>query len=49
MNTPILFWDCDVLDPVDQIDIPLKLHAIDISPSGKYLAVGTESAEVNLL
>lgn len=46
INTPILFWDCDVVDSVDQIDIPLKIYALDISPSGKYMAVGTDTAEV---
>ena len=45
-NTPILFWDCDVVEPVDQIDYPYKLLCVDVSPSGSYLAVGSETADV---
>jgi len=31
---------------VDSIDYPYKLLAIDVSPSGKYIALGSETAEV---
>lgn len=46
MNTPILFWDCDVADPVEKIDVPNKLLTIDVSNSGKFLACGNENGEV---
>lgn len=46
LNNPITYWDCDVVEPVDSIDYPYKLLTIDVSPSGKYLAVGSETAEV---
>jgi hypothetical protein len=45
-NNPISYWDCDVVDAVDTIEYPYKLYSIDISPSGKYMAVGSETAEV---
>jgi len=46
LNTPILYWDCDVVEPVDIIEYPYKLLCIDVSPSGKYLAVGSETTEI---
>ena len=47
-NCPILQWDCDIVDPVDKIEYPYKLLTIDVSPSGKYMALGSETAEVLL-
>jgi len=47
-NCPVLFWDCDIVDPVDKIDYPYKLVTISVSPSGKYVAMGSETAEVLL-
>lgn len=46
LNTPILFWDCDVADPVEKIDIQQKLLTIDVSNSGKFLACGNDLGEV---
>lgn len=46
MNTPLLFWDCDVAEPVEKIDVPSKLLTIDVSNSGKFLACGNENGEV---
>jgi len=48
MNCPVLFWDCDIVDPVDKIEYPYKLCTIAVSPSGKYVAMGSETAEVLL-
>ena len=45
-NMPILFWDCDIVDPVDKIEYPYMLLTCAVSPSGKYLAAGSETAEV---
>ena len=36
------------MEPVDKIDYPYKLMTIDVSPSGKYMALGSETAEVLL-
>lgn len=47
-NCPILFWDCDIVDPVDKIEYPYKLYTIAVSPSSRYLALGSETAEVLL-
>jgi len=30
------------VEPVEQIDFPFKLLTLEVSPSGKYLALGTE-------
>lgn len=49
INTPILFWDCDVIEPVQSINYPDKLTSIETSPSGKILAAGTEFGEVIIL
>lgn len=45
-GSPILFWDCDEKQPVATIPYPYKVLDIKISPSGKYLAFGTETNEV---
>lgn len=45
-GSPILFWDCDEKDPVATIPYPYKVCDIKISPSGKFLAFGTETNEV---
>jgi hypothetical protein len=36
-----------VAEPVDVIDVGVKLLTVEISPSGKYLAVASDQAEVN--
>ncbi|KRW99659.1 WD40-repeat-containing domain [Pseudocohnilembus persalinus] len=46
LNTPILFWDCDVVEPVQLINVNEKLNTIQVSPTGKYLAVGDDKGEV---
>jgi hypothetical protein len=43
---PILFWDCDVAQPVANIPYPYKVCSIEVSPSGRALAFGTETNEV---
>merc|ERR1712228_225770 len=45
-GSPILFWDIDEQAPVAQIPYPYKVTSIKISPSGKFLAFGTETNEV---
>lgn len=45
-GAPIFFWDCDEAKPVAQIDYPYKVLSIQVSPSGRLLAFGTETNEV---
>ena len=45
-GAPIYFWDCDEKNPVAQIEYPFKVLAVQVSPSGKMLAFGTEKNEV---
>ena len=45
-GAPIFFWDCDEKQPVAQIAYPYKVTTIQISPSGKHLAFGSETNEV---
>lgn len=45
-GSPIFFWDCDMKDPVANIPYPYKVSSIQVSPSGRYLAYGTETNEV---
>lgn len=45
-GSPILFWDCDETQPVAAIQYPYKVTTLEISPSGKHLAFGTETNEV---
>lgn len=45
-GAPIYFWDCDQINPVAEIVYPYKVLTIQVSPSGKYLAFGTETNEV---
>lgn len=45
-GSPILFWDCDVKDPVANIPYPYKVLSVEVSPSGRALAFGTETNEV---
>jgi WD40 repeat protein len=45
-GAPIYFWDCDEPHPVAQIDYPYKVLAIQVSPSGRFVAFGTETNEV---
>ena len=42
----ILFWDCDEANPVQHIPVRTQINAVDISPSGRYLAAGTEAGEL---
>jgi WD40 repeat protein len=45
-GTPIYFWDCDEVNPVAEILYPYKVLTIQVSPSGKFVAYGTETNEV---
>ena len=45
-GAPIYFWDQDEVDPVAQIDYPYKVLTIQVSPSGRFVAFGTETNEV---
>jgi WD40 repeat protein len=45
-GSPILFWDIDEKTPVSQIAYPYKVLTIKVSPSGRFLAFGTETNEV---
>ena len=45
-GSPIFFWDCDESQPVAQIPYPYKVTDLKISPSGKFMAFGTETSEV---
>ena len=45
-GAPIYFWDCDEQLPVAQIDYPYKVLTIQVSPSGRFVAFGTETNEV---
>mmetsp|Transcript_47331 Transcript_47331/g.34624 ORF Transcript_47331/g.34624 Transcript_47331/m.34624 type:complete len:144 (-) Transcript_47331:37-468(-) len=45
-GAPIYFWDCDEINPVAEIVYPYKALAIQVSPSGRFLAFGTETNEV---
>ena len=45
-GSPIFFWDCDVREPVANIPYPYKVLSIEVSPSGRQLAFGTETNEI---
>lgn len=45
-GAPIYFWDCDEINPVGEILYPYKVLTLDISPSGRFLAFGTETNEL---
>jgi WD40 repeat protein len=45
-GAPIYFWDCDESRPVAQIDYPYKVLCIQMSPSGRLVAYGTETNEI---
>lgn len=45
-GSPILFWDCDEAKPVAQIPYPYKVMSIRVSPSGRFMAFGTDTNEV---
>jgi WD40 repeat protein len=45
-GSPINFWDCDESNPVAEIMYPYKVLTIEVSPSGRFLAFGTETNEV---
>lgn len=40
-NGRLLFWDCDVADPVQVLQSParMRMQCLSVSPSGSYLAV----------
>jgi len=46
----IMFWDCDVVDPVASLLDPnrMRLTAARISPSGRYLAVSGDDHQVKI-
>ena len=43
---PLFFWDCDVVEPVDAIQADQKQTCLEISPDGKFVAVGTDYGNV---
>ena len=45
-GAPIYFWDCDEINPVAQIIYPYKVLTIQVSPSGRFIAFGTETNEI---
>jgi WD40 repeat protein len=45
-GAPIFFWDCDEVNPVAQLEYSFKVLTLQISPSGKHMAFGTETNEV---
>jgi WD40 repeat protein len=45
-GSPIYFWDCDQQTPVAEIMYPYKVLTIQVSPSSRFLAFGTETNEV---
>ncbi|DAZ95224.1 TPA: hypothetical protein N0F65_003459 [Lagenidium giganteum] len=46
----MLFWDCDVADPVQVLVDPnrLRIACVSVSPSGRFLAACGEDCEVKL-
>ncbi|EAS05346.1 zinc carboxypeptidase family protein, putative (macronuclear) [Tetrahymena thermophila SB210] len=46
LNIPILQWDCDVQEPVESINYPDRLNTVEVSPSGRYMALGSDLGEV---
>ncbi len=48
-GAPIYFWDVDEQHPVAKIDVgPIKMTAVAVSPSGKWMAVGSEASEISV-
>jgi WD40 repeat protein len=47
----LLFWDCDVRDPVQVIDDPYRmpLRCVSVSPTGKYLAYSGDDGLVKVV
>jgi WD40 repeat protein len=43
---PLYFWDQEEINPVAQIDYPYKVLSVQVSPSGRMIAFGTETNEV---
>ena len=41
MNGRLLFWDCDVPDPVQVLQSPqrMTMRCVSVSPTGRYLAI----------
>ena len=46
INTPLLFWDCDVLENVEMINITERINCIQISPTGRFFAMGNDLGEI---
>lgn len=42
LNTPIEFWDIDIDEPVQSIDIYTRFLTCQVSPDGHYLAAGDD-------
>ena len=48
-GAPIYFWDVDEQHPVAKIETgPIKMTAVAVSPSGKWMAVGSETSEISV-
>ena len=45
-GAPIYFWDCDETNPVGEIVYPYKILTLRVSPSGNFIAFGTETNEI---
>jgi WD40 repeat protein len=45
-GAPLYFWDCDEINPVAEIAYPYKVLTVQVSPTGRFLAFGTETNEV---
>jgi len=51
LDGKLLFWDVDYADPVGCLDspdggAPLRFRCCEVSPSGRYIAAGTDDARV---
>ena len=41
-----MFWDCDVNENVEMINLTERVNTIKISPTGRFIAVGNDFGEV---
>ncbi|OMJ86838.1 hypothetical protein SteCoe_11542 [Stentor coeruleus] len=46
VGNAILFWDCDEANPVQHIPLRVSIISVEVSPSGKFLAAGSETGEL---
>jgi WD40 repeat protein len=46
LGNAILFWDCDEANPIAQIPFAGQLNAIQMSPSGRFIAAGSANSEL---